>query len=91
MILTCNAACIYGLDRSLNMIHHLLHSVFPISLECLDGPLKNVNLLGMGDGLMFSRRAEGPGREILQRPLSVLSVRLSVCPSVCPSHLVFTL
>ena len=41
---------------------------------------------------LISRGAEGPGREILQRPPSVrLSVRLSVRPSVCPSHLVFAL
>ena len=36
---------------------------------------------------VISRGAEGPGREILQRPPSV---RLSVCPSV-PSRLVFAL
>ena len=31
---------------------------------------------------IISRRVEGPGREILKRPLPVcLSVRLSVCPS----------
>ena len=36
--------------------------------------------------ICISRGAEGPGREILQRPPSVcLSVRLSVCLSVCPS------
>ena len=32
--------------------------------------------------IVFSRGAEGPGREILQRPPSVC---LSVCPSVCLS------
>ena len=41
---------------------------------------------------IISRGAEGPGREILQRPPSVcLSVRPSVCLSVCPSRLVFAL
>ena len=39
-------------------------------------------------GLVISRGAEGPGREILQRPPSVC---LSVRPSVCPSRLVFAL
>ena len=34
--------------------------------------------------VFISRCAEGPGREILQRPPSVH-------PSVCPSRLVFTL
>ena len=38
--------------------------------------------------LFISRGAEGPGREILQRPPSV---RPSVHPSVCPSCLVFAL
>ena len=37
---------------------------------------------------IISRGAEGPGREILQRPPSV---RPSVCLSVCPSRLVFAL
>ena len=37
---------------------------------------------------IISRGAEGPGREILQRPPSVC---LSVRPSVCPSRLVFAL
>ena len=49
---------------------------------------------------LISRGAEGPGREILQRPPSVRlsvclsvrpSVRPSVCLSVCPSRLVFAL
>ena len=35
-------------------------------------------------GFIISRGAEGPGREILQRPPSV-------CLSVCPSRLVFAL
>ena len=42
---------------------------------------------------VISRGAEGPGREILQRPPPPihLSVCLSVRPSVCPSPLVFAL
>ena len=41
--------------------------------------------------IIISRGAEGPGREILQRPPSVrLSVRPSVRLSVCPSRLVFS-
>ena len=45
---------------------------------------KQPKMFSTYEKLIISRGAEGPGREILQRPPSV-------CLSVCPSRLVFAL